>query len=95
MRDITERLRAEEELRSARDRLESFAAEQASLRRVATLVARQTTPDELFAVVAKEVAHVLDVGSISVIRYDAGETMTAVGVSGKLMQFMLGRSMAA
>jgi PAS domain S-box-containing protein len=92
VRDITERLRGEEELRLARDRLESFAAEQASLRRVATLVARQTTPDELFAVVAEEVAHVLGVGSITVIRYDAGETMTAVGVSGELMQFMLGVS---
>src|ERR1700684_3405497 len=58
VRDITERLQAEEELRSARDRLESVAAEQASLRRVATLVAQQTTPDELFAVVAEEVAHI-------------------------------------
>ena len=66
--------------------------EQASLRRVATLVARQTTPDELFEVVAQEVAHVLGVRSITVIRYDAGDTMTPVGVSGELMQFMLGVS---
>jgi PAS domain S-box-containing protein len=92
VRDITERLQAEEELRSARDRLESVAAEQASLRRVATLVAQQTTPDELFAAVAQEVARVLGVRSISVIRYDPGDTMTSVGVSGKLAQFMLGVS---
>ncbi len=85
IRDITERLQAEEDLRSARNRLESVAAEQASLRRVATLVARQTTPDELFAVVAEEVAHVLGVRSITVIRYDAGDAMTPVGVSGELM----------
>ena len=92
IRDITERLQAEEELRSAHDRLESVAVEQASLRRVATLVARQTTPDELFAVVAQEVARVLGVRSITVIRYDDGDTMTPVGVSGELMQFMLGVS---
>jgi PAS domain S-box-containing protein len=92
VRDITERLRSEEELRSARDRVEAIADEQASLRRVATLVARQTTPDELFEVVAQEVAHVLGVRSITVIRYDANRTMTPVGVSGPPMRFMLGIS---
>jgi PAS domain S-box-containing protein len=92
VRDITERSRAEKELRLAHDRLETIADEQASLRRVATLVARQTTPEELFAAVAQEVAHVLDIRSVTVIRYDANSTMTPVGVSGELMRFMLGIS---
>jgi transcriptional regulator with GAF, ATPase, and Fis domain len=92
VRDITERLRAEQELFSAHDTAEAFATEQAALRRVATLVARQTTPEELFAAVAQEVAHVLDVRSITVIRYDGSRAMTAVGVSGKPMRFMLGIS---
>jgi PAS domain S-box-containing protein len=92
VRDITERVRADKELRSTHDRVEAIADEQASLRRVATLVARQTTPEELFAVVAQEVAHVLDIRSITVIRYDASRTMTPVGVSGVLMRFMLGIS---
>jgi PAS domain S-box-containing protein len=92
VRDITERVSAEKELRLARGNAEAIADEQASLRRVATLVARQTTPEELFAVVAQEVAHVLDVRSITVIRYDADNKMTPVGVSGEIMRFMLGVS---
>jgi PAS domain S-box-containing protein len=92
VRDITERVTAEEELRSAQRRAESIANQQASLRRVATLVARQATPEELFAGVAKEVAQVLGVRSMTVIRYDAHGTMTPVGVWGKEMQFVLGLS---
>jgi PAS domain S-box-containing protein len=92
VRDITERVRAEEDLRSAHRRAESIANEQASLRRVATLVARQATPEELFAVVAKEVAEVLGVRCMTVIRYDPHETMTPVGVWGEAVEFVLGVS---
>ena len=63
MRDITERLRAEVELHAARARFEVIANEQAALRRVATLVARQATSDELFAAVSKEVAVLLGAGA--------------------------------
>lgn len=92
VRDITERVRAEDELRSAHRRLESIASEQASLRRVATLVARQSTADELLATVAKEVAGVLGVPSTSVIRYNDRGTGTLVGVWGYAMPSALGTS---
>jgi PAS domain S-box-containing protein len=90
VRDITDRVRAEAELRSAHRRVELIADEQASLRRVATLVARQPSPEELFAVVAKEVAHVLSVRCTAVIRYDAGGTATPVGAWGESLPFALG-----
>jgi PAS domain-containing protein len=92
VRDISERLRAEEELRSAHRRLELIADEQGSLRRVATLVARQAKPEELLAVVAREVAHVLGVRGTCVIRYDASGTATVVGLWGDGMPFTLGTS---
>jgi PAS domain S-box-containing protein len=57
--------------------------EQASLRRVATLVARGTRPAEVFAAVAEEVARVLDVDSTSVVRYEADGTATVVAISGE------------
>jgi hypothetical protein len=43
--------------------------EQAALRRVATLVAREASPGEVFGVVAQEVAGSLDIPMISVVRY--------------------------
>jgi PAS domain S-box-containing protein len=62
-RDVTDRRRAEAELREAhhlvetsRDELRVLADEQAALRRVATLVAKGVQPDEVFAAVAEEVA---------------------------------------
>jgi predicted nucleic acid-binding protein len=65
-RDTTERRRAEADLREAqrmleasRDELRVLADAQASLRRVATLVARGATPDEVFAAVAWEAGELL------------------------------------
>ena len=58
VRDITERQRAGEDLLTARRRLKAVADEQAALRRVATLVARGAPQEEVFAVVAREVAGV-------------------------------------
>ncbi|HEX5193872.1 MAG TPA: PAS domain S-box protein [Solirubrobacteraceae bacterium] len=92
VRDITERVKAEEELRSAHRRIALIANEQASLRRVATLVARQASPEELFAVVAEEVAQVLDVRCTAVMRYDPGGTATPVGAWGESLPFALGVS---
>jgi signal transduction histidine kinase len=57
--------------------------EQASLRRVATLVARGTRPAEVFAAVAEEVGRVIDVDSTSVLRYEADATVTVVAISGE------------
>jgi PAS domain S-box-containing protein len=61
VRDITARVGAEGALRAARDRIELIANEQAALRRVATLVARQTTSQELLELVATEATNLLGV----------------------------------
>ena len=84
---IHERKRAEEELRRARSDLEVVVAERtadlrvandalSALRRLATLVAKGLQAHELFAVVAEEVARVIDVPRVSVLRYEAGDTAT-------------------
>jgi signal transduction histidine kinase len=64
--------------RHARDRveLERLAEEQAALRRVATLVAQGAQPRSLFAVVAEQVAGVLHVPVVSIVRYEADGTAT-------------------
>jgi signal transduction histidine kinase len=84
---IDERRRAEEELRGARDVLEVKVAERTgelhvandelnALRRVATLVAEGVPPEDLFAVVAEEVARVLDVPIGRIVRYEPDGTAT-------------------
>jgi signal transduction histidine kinase len=84
---IRERRRAEEALRKARNELEVQVAartaelrvvndELASLRRVATLVAEGVQPRDLFAVVAEEVARVVSVPLVSVIRFELDGTAT-------------------
>jgi signal transduction histidine kinase len=83
VRDITERLRVQEELRAARAKFELVANEQAALRRVATLVARQATSEELFAAVAREVAMLLCAPWTSVVRYDSLGNVTLVGAWGQ------------
>jgi signal transduction histidine kinase len=57
----------------------AIAAEQAALRRVATLVARGVPPDQVFAAVAREVAEVLGVHATHMARYDASGMATGVG----------------
>jgi signal transduction histidine kinase len=52
------------------------ATEQAALRRIATLGAKGVQPAELFAVVAEEIARVIDVPLVRVMRYEAGGTAT-------------------
>ena len=54
------------------------AAEQAALRRVATLVARETAPDAVFAAVGREVGEVLGVDATHLGRYDADGTVVSV-----------------
>jgi PAS domain S-box-containing protein len=82
VRDITERLSAEEELRAARARFEVIANEQAALRRVATLVAGQATSEELFAAVAREVAVLFGAPWSAVLRYDSLGNVALVGAWG-------------
>jgi GAF domain-containing protein len=65
----------------ARTELRGVAEEQASLRRVATLVA-QAAPAEgdVFAAVAEEVGRLLGVDAAVLARYDPRDTVTVVGV---------------
>ncbi|MDA0167097.1 GAF domain-containing protein [Solirubrobacter ginsenosidimutans] len=60
--------------------LTRLADEQAALRRVATLVARQASQADVFAGIAEELGEVLGVHEIRMFRYDAGPTPTAVVV---------------
>jgi PAS domain S-box-containing protein len=92
VRDITERQQAEEDLRAARQRLKVVADEQAALRRVATLVARGAPQEEVFAVVAREVASVLDLPLVSVTRFETGGMAVAVGVWGLQTPYPVGTS---
>ena len=61
-----------------RARLGQLAEEQAALRRVATLVARATPPEEVFAAVGEEVGQLLPVDSATMCRYEPDGTLTFV-----------------
>ncbi|MDQ1534837.1 MAG: hypothetical protein QOF28_2598 [Actinomycetota bacterium] len=55
-----------------------LAAEQAALRRVATLVARGVPPEEVFAAVTQEVGWLLRTGLAGMGRYESDDTLTVV-----------------
>jgi signal transduction histidine kinase len=63
--------------------LASLAEEQAALRRVATLVARATPQEEVFATVTDEVVQLLRTDMAIMSRYELGGTVTAVARSGE------------
>jgi signal transduction histidine kinase len=63
--------------------LARLAAEQAALRRVATLVARGTRPEGVFAAVANEVGRLLSVDLANVCRYESDGTFTFVASAGE------------
>jgi PAS domain S-box-containing protein len=97
-RDVTERRRAECELRKAqsmveasRDELRLLADEQAALRRVATLVASGAEPDEVFAAVAEEARGALGADGALMVRLDPGYDATVVArIGGPLDQLPVG-----
>jgi GAF domain-containing protein len=60
-------------------RLRALAEEQAALRRVATLVAGDPEPAQVFARVCEEVGRVLGVESTNLVRLHGGATATVVG----------------
>jgi len=76
----------------ARDALSRLADEQAGLRRVATLVARGVSPDELFAAVSNEVATLFGAEIATIGRFELTEppVITAVGVSEGPHDFLIG-----
>ena len=69
IKDITERKRAERRLRQGAAENQALAAEQAALRRVATKVAGEAPPEEVFALVAQEVASLLGVAAGTVVSF--------------------------
>src|SRR5919197_715114 len=64
LRDISAAKEAERHLRELAD-------EQAALRRVATLVARESSPQQLFAMVAEQVARLINVPLVRLVRYES------------------------
>src|SRR3954467_15758539 len=72
-------------VRSSGETLERLAEEQAALRRVATLVARGVSPEEIFAAVSNEVGRLVGTDSATVIRFDDdGEGISYVGSASKV-----------
>ena len=63
LRDVTDRKRAEEELRALAD-------EQAALRRVATVVASEAVPEKVFSIVTKEVGRLLGANTANMVRFE-------------------------
>jgi PAS domain S-box-containing protein len=76
VRDVSDARRAEDDLRKLAD-------EHAALRRVATLVAEQASPTEVFAAVAEEVRQTLDVPLIEMSRYEPDGTIVVIGAAGE------------
>jgi signal transduction histidine kinase len=66
----------------AYDDLRRLADEQAALRRVATLVAEGSPPNEIFDAVVNEIAGTLGFQGIEMARYDAGDVATVISASG-------------
>ncbi|HUA04162.1 MAG TPA: GAF domain-containing protein [Solirubrobacteraceae bacterium] len=62
----------------SRAKVERLAAEQSALRRVATLVAREHSPEDLFATLAEELGVLLGVDSSAILRYEADSSATVV-----------------
>ena len=56
-----------------------LATEQRALRRVATLVASEVSPERVFTAVSEECARVLHVNASIVVRYEGDDTATIVG----------------
>jgi GAF domain-containing protein len=65
----------------ARASLGLLADEQAALRRVATLVARESSPVEIFGAVTEEACRVLPSEAVGLLRFDPDETATLLAQS--------------
>jgi signal transduction histidine kinase len=81
--DFTELLATAIAHSDARSELDRLAAEQAALRRVATLVAEERTPDEMFAKVLEEVGTLLGGADAAMLRFESDGTATVLGVRSK------------
>jgi PAS domain S-box-containing protein len=74
--DIEDRLRAEREVR---ERDEVLASQQASLRRIAALVAGGAASSDVFAAIAREVAQVIAMPMVALWRYESEATAIVIG----------------
>lgn len=66
----------------AREELSGLAAEQAALRRVATLVARAVGPDVVFTAVAEELTRLFATEGAAVVRFERDDEATVMGSFG-------------
>jgi signal transduction histidine kinase len=73
----------EADLTARDDEFRLLADEQAALRRVATLVAREPSPEEVFAAVAEEVGRLLGVENTLAYRFEARGAATVVAIWGE------------
>jgi signal transduction histidine kinase len=67
------------DLKESRDEFRRIADEQAALRRVATLVARGVSPEQVFSAVASELGGILQVENAVIWRFEPDHTMVEVG----------------
>jgi signal transduction histidine kinase len=67
-----------------RAEVQRLADEQAALRRVATLVARESPPAGVFAAVADELSRLLRIDETAVFRYEDGKSVTVVANSNEV-----------
>ena len=76
-------------LEASRDQLARLLAEQAALRRVATLVARGIDPAEVFSAVAEEIRRLLGAYNVGIGRFEPdgadGAALVVIGDAGPLM----------
>jgi signal transduction histidine kinase/PAS domain-containing protein len=77
--DVTERRRAEAEL-------QQLANEQAALRRVATLVAREASQAQVFTAIAKECGQLFGTEEIGVLRYEDNSRQVVLASSGAFQE---------
>ena len=68
-------------LERAERHVRELITEQSALRQVANLVAREPTPDQLFAAVAEQVARVLAVPHVRLVRYEPEGSVVIGGFS--------------
>ena len=72
----------------SRAALTRLAEEQAALRRIATLVAHGLPPEKVFAAVSEEIARLLPVNVVGIIRYDPDGMFTYVAARGKAVDYV-------
>jgi signal transduction histidine kinase len=76
------------ELRRSEARLAQLAGEQAALRRVATLVAREASEAEVFTAIADGIGELLGAEEIRMVRYESDRTAVVVAESGQLKEVL-------